>query len=296
MRRLEALFIWALFLAANGSAQTVPDLINYQGRLTDASGTPLGTREYSLTFNVFDAPVDGTRVWGPLVFDTNAGESPAVGHRQKVPVVQGYFNVIMGGADTQGRNFLQAFSGPKRFLEITVEGKGPILPRQQFLSSAFALRAEYALHGSPAGTITAFWGTKAPDGWLLCDGSPLPNDNRYSSLRALIGDTLPDLRGMFLRGLNLGRADGNQDPEARSLGSYQWDQYKEHTHPYGDIYFSESAGPSELPPVAVPQGFGSHSHDNDNVGLQIARTTDPAGSGARETRPRNVAVAWIISY
>ena len=45
----------------------VPQLVNYQGKLTDQNGDPLATAEYSLSFSIYDADGsvgnEGTRVW-----------------------------------------------------------------------------------------------------------------------------------------------------------------------------------------------------------------------------------------
>lgn len=50
----------------------------------------------------------------------------------------------------------------------------------------------------PTGTIQAFYGTTAPDGWLFCDGGAISTD--YSDLRTLVGTTTPDLRSKSLVG------------------------------------------------------------------------------------------------
>ena len=47
----------------------------------------------------------------------------------------------------------------------------------------------------PVGTITAYGGTSAPTGWLLCDGSAI-NIN-YTELIALVGANTPDMKGRF---------------------------------------------------------------------------------------------------
>jgi microcystin-dependent protein len=49
----------------------------------------------------------------------------------------------------------------------------------------------------PVGTISAYAGATAPDGWLLCNGT---NTTGYTALAALVGATTPDLRGHTLVG------------------------------------------------------------------------------------------------
>src|SRR5512138_3660731 len=115
-RVLILLAIGLLQPAARVSAQSVPGFMNFQGQLMGANGSPLATGDYELTFRIFDAVEGGTIILGPQVLD-GAGSS---GHGPKIPVVQGYFNVILGPQDTAGRQLSGAFQGPTRFLEIKV--------------------------------------------------------------------------------------------------------------------------------------------------------------------------------
>jgi hypothetical protein len=119
---------------------SVPPLMNYQGQLASAAGTPLATADYTLTFRIYDAAQGGTLVWGPQVFDGTPGQ----GHGPKIPVVQGYFNVMLGPTDTAGVALPTAFNGTNRFVEIKVGTDNPILPRQQLLSAPFALKSGMA--------------------------------------------------------------------------------------------------------------------------------------------------------
>lgn len=136
----------------------------------------------------------------------------------------------------------------------------------------------------PVGTITAFYGETAPEGWMLCDGSTIPNDGRFENLIDMIGPEVPDLRGVFLRGVNYKRHDEFADSEpGRGLGSFQTDSIKNHTHP-----------------LEVPNRLnGSISGTNPQMdwaqprGSRIITTRDNNG-GAAETRPKNIAVNFII--
>lgn len=209
---LVSIITFYLFSFSLSFAGSVPHLINYQGMLTDAQGEPLETKEYILSFSIFSEPTGGTAVWGPQVFDG----IPGTGHGAKVPVVRGHFNVILGPQDTHTptyRNITDAFVSENAYLEITVGDGAPITPRQRILSTPYAVQAGIATHHSniiPVGTIVAFWGTTAPAGWRICNGQP----------------GTPDLRGVFLRGLDNER---NFDP-GRGLATYQADEFKSHNH------------------------------------------------------------------
>ncbi|MGL5051059.1 MAG: phage tail protein [Fusobacteriaceae bacterium] len=70
----------------------------------------------------------------------------------------------------------------------------------------------------PIGTVVPFASDIIPLGYLLCDGRTITR-LQYPELYDLIGATLPDHRGVFLRGNDNGRG---LDPN-RLLGSYQGD-------------------------------------------------------------------------
>jgi microcystin-dependent protein len=52
----------------------------------------------------------------------------------------------------------------------------------------------------PVGTITAYGGSSAPSGWLLCNGDAI--DAAYTELIALVGANTPDMKGRFPLGDN----------------------------------------------------------------------------------------------
>lgn len=149
----------------------------------------------------------------------------------------------------------------------------------------------------PPGAILPFAGptNNIPQGWLLCDGAPLSRA-QYSGLFNVIqvawgtGDqvstfNLPDLRGLFLRGVDLG---AGRDPDVGSriggpdVGSYQLDMFLAHSHAFhtagqwtpGRTWSGESGSPSS---AYVKDG-----------------STDLTGGS--ETRPVNVYVNYIIKY
>lgn len=39
--------------------------------------------------------------------------------------------------------------------------------------------------------IIAFAGNEPPEGWLLCDGAAIPDEDRFNALRAMVGDKVP---------------------------------------------------------------------------------------------------------
>ena len=244
-----------------------PSYFNYQGLLKDSNGNPLENGSYSMEFNIYDAALNGTLLWGPFIFDDTVAE----GHSKRVQIANGQFNVILGPTDTAGRNLSDVFEGDSAYVELSVDGGDPILPRQRILSTPYAFSATTATtleylppvqYRNPAGMIAPFAGTidKIPDGWLLCDGTEYKADD-YPELYDTIGTSwggeqrvegevpvnyfnVPDMRGMFLRGANQGRSDGYADPNAgtredaqgalsEDAGTLQSDAITNHRHIWG---------------------------------------------------------------
>lgn len=303
MNPLPLIVLLACVAVGAARADTaVPPLVNYQGTLTDESGAAIPDGMKKLEFNLYDAALAGNLVWGPQVFDN-------------VPVVGGRFNVILGTTDSQGRSVTDAFGASERYLSFKVGNAGADLsgvkelaPRQRILSAPFALRA---LHGVPVGSIMAYFGNTAPEGWLLCDGRALTDtslkDSKFAALKAhltgLGSSAIPDLRGRVIAGPDqMGQAAANRilNANGRSLGqaggeenhTLTTNEMPGHTHPYNDIYYSESWAT-----VPVPGAWGSGKTDQDNKGFEMARTTGGSGGGASHNNmPPYMIVTYMIKY
>ena len=145
----------------------------------------------------------------------------------------------------------------------------------------------------PVGTVISylFAATNLPTGWLLCDGSTF-DQNQYPELYRMLGNknTLPDLRGYFLRGLD---ATGKVDPDGphRAPQSVQQDALGKHGHTYWRTawYMGElQGGNNKLTPKHVSDGDSQSDVDNFLGGQGTS------SDGDVETRPKNVAVNYLI--
>lgn len=115
------------------------------------------------------------------------------------------------------------------------------------------------------------------DRWVLADGRTVPATSLYT---VTTGRTsVPDLRGLFLRGLNGSRADGLEDPggAGRTPGDTQRDAFASHAH----ATFGNSSS-------------GVANGDNANYLTIVSRGQVTAATGELETRPRNAAVYFYI--
>lgn len=175
------------------------------------------------------------------------------------------------------------------------------------------------------GMIKAFSSNSAiPAGWLECNGQEVPINSFRELYRVLffngIGtptiwgtsvnpDThfrLPDLRGVFLRGVDDGRGIDSDvglrtSPvvDYQGVGSYQADEFKSHDHSVNDPghshtrtgWFNAGRGGNERQVASkdsISADGPSYGTDTNQTGI----TTQLRGGA--ETRPKNVAVRWII--
>lgn len=119
-----------------------------------------------------------------------------------------------------------------------------------------------------------------PKTHLACTGG-LHKIVDYPKLFAKIGNmyggdgvntfATPDYRGVFLRGLDEGK---NLDPN-RELGTYQEDELKSHMHDYLQVRGG---------------GAGQTSGGSSNYNT----TVETSQTGGDETRPKNIAVIYVI--
>ena len=106
----------------------------------------------------------------------------------------------------------------------------------------------------PRGTIVAFNGKEAPEGWAICNGTTVKDSNNEDYVT-------PDLKGRFIYGYNnsrFGETGGSKDAivVTHNHGGSTTEAGK-HQHHYNDIYMFEHKD----------RGGGSHGSqgsDNDN--------------------------------
>ena len=115
-----------LATASTASGAEVPVLFSYQGRLTDNTGVPLDG-SYTMRF--------------ALYFDTGGTVNLWTETRPDVPVADGLFEVVLGSVTEFPDNI---FSGPIRYLGITVVGYPEGRPLTPIVSVPYAYRSSLA--------------------------------------------------------------------------------------------------------------------------------------------------------
>ena len=142
------------------------------------------------------------------------------------------------------------------------------------------------------GSIETFAGVaaKIPEGYLLCNGQEVSRTT-YKDLFDVIGTTygstsgttfkVPDLRGEFIRGFDAGRGVDI----GRVFGSWQVDEFKTHNHNVTGLIKDYSST------------LWGYTGATNNVIWKINMVGGITSfSGGNETRPRNIAMNYIIKY
>lgn len=138
--------------------------------------------------------------------------------------------------------------------------------------------------------------------WAPADGRKV-NGSKYGAYAG----TVPDLRGVFLRGLNkfyVGMPDNTlqADPDIRTAGSFQADSIKRHkhvlndpghTHPVASGY-STAGGSNGKPGGELTNGGNGNGDKNVHPALQNTTGITLNEYGGAETRPKNIAVYYYI--
>ena len=113
-----------------------PNIINYQGRLTDATGAPVADGATLVKFTIYDAPTAGTALWSS--------------NFQTVNTVNGLFSYELGANVTFPNNL---FADTSRWLGITVGTDPEISPRTKLTSQPYTLQTVNADTAAIAATV-----------------------------------------------------------------------------------------------------------------------------------------------
>lgn len=179
-----------------------------------------------------------------------------------------------------------------------IQASGPANGGAQDPISSPAFWKTFTASANSPGDIKASAVNAVPDGWLKANGAAVSRTT-YADLFAAIGTTygagngtttfnVPDLRGEFIRGLDEGRG---VDP-SRVMGSSQAGAIESHSH--RDLFaFGGGAGGTPNPSTAYSKDYhatGTINFDGTGNGAGLTSGT----TGGAETRPRNVAMIYLI--
>jgi len=140
MNRILVFCLAIIVVAATVVVAEIPNVINYQGRLTNPDGSLVTNGDYQIAFAIYDQAIDGTVLWN----------CPA----QTVSIENGLFTYQLGSVTPFPNGLFE--SDTLRWLEIEVGGE-KIIPRTKLTSVPYAYHslhadtAAYSLSGSGSG-------------------------------------------------------------------------------------------------------------------------------------------------
>lgn len=260
-------------LSLSAAVFAAPNTLNYQGKLIDVNGVGVtGPMDFRFTFHTNASTTDTNAVWTEVLTD--------------VYVNKGYYSVQLGAVTPITVNFADTayYLGIKVTNStnnvFAWQNNTELTPRVQLTPVPYAMSAFDSIP-VPVGTILPYFGLEGDLAemyknarFIVCDGSTIGRSNgaqrqseTYKDLFILLYKrvynttsaaaatawsnnlviALPDLRGMFLRGIDdMGSFRGatNRDPDkatrtnvmkgsaeqASTLGSEEGDAMQGHRH------------------------------------------------------------------
>ncbi|UOY06202.1 phage tail protein [Muricauda sp. SCSIO 64092] len=303
MKTSKQLLVLSLLLVALGSkaqSSAANSGIAIQGISRDTNNTANSNETISLTFELYyiDARNNNTPTSVYSVVESLTTDA------------FGVFSYVLN----PGSGYDVLFANNEMYLKISENGAQ--------ISDEVLKRTPYAIaagNGVPTGTIVAYAGSTAPNGWVLCHGQDITNVVGSKALRDLIGsDNAPNLQGMFLRGTGSSTVGGHTYSGPNLLAT-ETDAIKAHTHGHGSLGTSSAGNHDHDDNVykyalrisasdagsVTPTGFdgggtGSEYDIKNHKALEDAGnhthsiTGSTASSGGTETRPVNFGVTYII--
>ncbi len=275
----------------------------------DIPATP--SMYYGVTLENAGVPVNESRILQVRFFSAaTGGTMNCDSGARTLPVANGHVRVPLGSDCVAA-----VHTSSEQWAEVSVDGM-VVGGRSRLGAVPYAVEAQRAAGLTtaavqsvvPPGTVVAYAGATAPDGWLLCDGRAVPRPT-YAPLFAAISSTygngdgsttfnLPDFRGRFLRGADLGVG---RDP-GRTLGSVQADMVGRHGHSISDPGHGHEIH-SYVPGSSTTAEAVQYVHNvlgpaNTTGGAVLTNVTGISvnDSTGAETRPVNSAVNYLIKF
>ena len=125
MKQILLFTLFSLVLFPHFTSGQIPQTISYQGVLTNVNGTPVVDGSYSLTFKLYDVPINGDSLWQET---------------QNVQVTSGLFNVILGSVTPLNLPFDKQY-----WMGIAIGSGSELTPRIALTASPYSLNSHSTL-------------------------------------------------------------------------------------------------------------------------------------------------------
>lgn len=310
----RAILLIACLAVMTAYAQNSGLGFNYQAVVRNTSGVLLADTDVNLRVSLYP----GQNASSPTWVETHTAHTD----------ISGCFGINVGSGQRDASSIVSNYSDVNfaaiyYWLKIEIQ-EGSTYREVSFSQLPSSPYSEVAYNAIlfPAGMIVPFAGPveNIPYGWILCDGSAVSRAeyaNLYNAIGVCWGTgdgsttfNLPDLRGMFLRGVS-GDSGNDEDAESRivlndnggntgnNVGSYQSDAIRNITgtmSPVRGNQFNPSVhttnGVFEATDTSTNGGKNTETRAASTVTFDASRMV-PVGS---DNRPKNVYVNYIIKY
>ena len=287
---------------------------NYQAMVRKTSGALMADADVQLRISLYPGKSATTPTW----VETHTAHTDA----------SGCFGITVGQGTRVSQSVAQSFKDINfaavyywMKIELAENGTYREVSFSQLPSTPYSEVAHNAML-SP-GMIVPFAGPaeRVPDGWLLCDGRAVSRSEYVGLYRAIgicwgQGDgsttfNLPDMRGMFLRGVS-GDSGNDEDADSRTMltdnggntgnnvGSYQGDAIRNITGQIniGRIIIGNVPDKSAIYTPGNVIGINEFKPGDNGKSYTYEIVVDasrvvPTGS---DNRPKNVYVNYIIKF
>ena len=214
----------------------------------------------------------------------------AVHDREEIPNSNGYESEVELSAETDYDDDIK-----QRIATVHIYRSNENLPRYSLKSSLLSVKAN---SGVPVGTVIAWPSSKNPDDgeWLECNGQSCSS---YPELVAVLGkSTVPDYRGVFLRGYGSHTSShyGTVTHQSDALGVLQGDAIRNITGSYTGYEFGATDGGWQFTGALYAtndSGYRGNENSEDRA-IRLRFDASRAVPTSNENRPVNIAVRYLI--
>lgn len=238
-----------------------------------ATGTFTGNQTFSGTVTVPDASFTNAKLANMATATIKGRVTAGTGVSEDLTATQAttILNAVVGDSGSGG-----------------TKGLVPAPAAGDTAAAKFLSAAGVWASAVPVGSVIMYADDVAPTGWLECNAAAVSRTT-YADLFAVIGTTfgvgdgsttfnLPESRAEFMRGWDNGRGVDT----GRVFGSAQADELEAHVH-------------SVTPPAAADD-TSSGLTTTGTGGAETITPYNTASTGGSETRPRNIALMFIIKF